>query len=281
MMDRFFVTLQRLLPHHLISRVTGWAARRRFKPFKNLLIGAFLRLYRINMSEAAITDPFAYPSFNDFFTRLLAPGARPLAGDAATLVSPVDGAVSQSGAIAAGQLLQAKGHEYAVDELLAAPGARFTSGHFATIYLAPYDYHRVHMPLAGTLHSMRYVPGRLYSVGDATTRILPGLFALNERVIFEFRNEQVGAFTLVMVGALNVGSVTTVHAGDVMPLADRKLRSWDYSEPVAFDRGDELARFNLGSTVILLFEPGSIDPAESLAPGTRLRLGQQIARVVT
>ena len=222
-----FVTLQHLLPQHTFSRVVLWATRLRFAPWKDALIGAFVRGYRPELGDARVTDPFAYESFNAFFTRALRDGARPQPPDPVAIASPVDGTMSQYGRIAAGRLIQAKGQDYALDALLsgAAPGwaPRFVEGDFATIYLAPYNYHRIHMPVDGTLREAWYVPGRLFSVNAATAAELPGLFARNERVVLLF-DGPCGPFAVILVGALFVGSMATVWHGDVTPRRPRVQR---------------------------------------------------------
>lgn len=276
MLAKLQVLLQALAPQHAISRVTGWVAGCRWRWCKNLLIRAFVRLYPVDMSEAEDPDPQSYASFNAFFTRQLAPGSRPFPRIAEALISPVDGTLSQLGRINNGILTQAKGHNYSAADLLAGSAEAFFGGHFATIYLAPHNYHRVHMPTNAQLTSMTFIPGRLYSVGSATTAALPGLFARNERVVFHFDSPVYGSFALVMVGAMNVGSVSTVHAGPVMPRSGG-IQSWTYESAITMPRGAELARFNLGSTVILLFASSALRWDNSLGPQTEVRLGQAIA----
>ncbi len=221
---RSFAGLQYILPQHGLSRLTLAATRVRSAWFKNLLTRAFLRLYAVDMAEARQPDPYAYASFNEFFTRELAPGSRPIDGDPASITSPVDGTVSQCGPIDADLLLQAKGRVFRLSDLLAgqAWADRFEGGSFATIYLAPYNYHRIHMPLAGRLLDTVYVPGRLFSVNAATACCIPRLFARNERVLTRFEGAA-GQFALVLVGALNVGSIATVWAGDITPAKRREL----------------------------------------------------------
>jgi phosphatidylserine decarboxylase len=243
------------------------------------IIRDFIRRYRVDMAEAAQPDPAAYPSFNEFFTRALAPGARPVAD--APLVCPVDGAISQFGAITRGRIIQAKGHDYSATALLggdAALGARFESGHFATIYLSPRDYHRIHMPCAGTLRRMIYVPGELFSVNPTTARGVPGLFARNERVVCLFDSAE-GPFALVLVGATIVGSMATVWHGQINPPRGGLMREWSYGPAdVQLQQGQEMGRFLLGSTVVLLWPAGPLhfDPAWSA--GRPVRLGEAMAR---
>ncbi len=275
-----FVRLQHVLPHHLLSRIVWWATRSRLRPWKNLLIRSFLRHYAVNMGEAAQPDPGAYASFNDFFTRALRPEARPVDVQAARIVSPVDGTVSEAGLIHDQRLLQAKGHDYTLTELLGtdtALAARFHDGAFATLYLAPHDYHRIHMPAAGKLVSSHYIPGRLFSVNPATVQRLPRLFARNERVVCVFDGEP-GYFAVILVGALFVGSMSTVWAGDVTPARRRRVTQLPLpSSPVQLARGEELGRFNMGSTVIVLFERGRVQWQPELVAGAKVRMGNSIA----
>lgn len=280
---QLFVAIQHALPQHLLSSLMYRLARVRWRPLKNLLIRTLVQLYRIDMRDAAEPNPLAYPSFNAFFTRALRPEARRQDPDPRAVSSPVDGTISQIGRIAAGHLIQAKGRDYSVEELLGGDTERaraFDGGTFATIYLAPRDYHRVHMPLSGTLDWMRYLPGRLFSVNAATAALVPGLFARNERVVCGFRTEA-GTMAMVLVGAIFVGGIETVWAGEITPEKARKrpLPTKADTEPVQLERGAEMGRFNLGSTVILLFEPGRVARDERLSPGQTLRLGQRLATV--
>ncbi|MBK7114796.1 MAG: phosphatidylserine decarboxylase [Proteobacteria bacterium] len=283
-MSSIGVLLQHVLPHHLISRVVLGFTRVRFRPVKNLITRLFVRGFRPDMSDAVEPDPLAYPDFNAFFTRALRADARPLAGDAGTLASPVDGTVSQLGPIRDGTLLQAKGRVYTLDALLAgaAPAwaPRFHDGSFATIYLAPYNYHRIHMPTDGTLRELWYVPGRLFSVNASAAAGVRDLFARNERLVLLFEGP-VGAFAVIFVGALNVGSMATVWHGDVTPRRPR--RACPLPLPPEADRfrarGAEIGRFNMGSTVILLFARDRADLAAGLASGNVLKMGEQIGRI--
>jgi phosphatidylserine decarboxylase len=273
---RLFVWLQYLLPQHGLSRLVLAATRVRAHWFKNGIIRGFLKLYRVDMAEAAQSDPYSYGSFNEFFTRALKPGARPIADGADALVSPVDGRVSEAGILDRDWLLQAKGRRYTLSALLAAQpwASRFAGGSFATIYLAPFDYHRVHMPLRGELEETVYVPGRLFSVNAVTAQLVPGLFARNERVLTLF-DTAFGRFALVLVGALNVGSMATVWAGDITPAARREVTRIP-GPPATLEKGAELGRFNMGSTVILLFEPNRVRWHPQLQAGSVVRLGQSI-----
>ncbi|HVC01779.1 MAG TPA: archaetidylserine decarboxylase [Steroidobacteraceae bacterium] len=273
---RAFVGLQYLLPQHRLSRLVGAATRVRTRWFKNLLIRGFLRFYRVDLAEAAESDPLAYANFNAFFTRALAPGARPIAPAADAVASPADGTFSECGAIDGDRLLQAKGRGYMLGELLAGRdwARRFEHGSFATIYLAPRDYHRVHMPCDGRLIETVFVPGRLFSVNTATARHVPRLFARNERVVTLFDGAG-GGFALIMVGALNVGSMATVWTGDIAP-PDRRGPSRLAHAEIALHKGDELGRFNMGSTVILLFEPARFRFAPAVVAGAGVRMGEAI-----
>ncbi len=276
---RLFVLLQYLLPQHALSRLVMVATRARTPWFKNLLTRGFLRLYRIDLAEAVQPDPLEYPCFNAFFTRALKPGARPIDPDPDVIASPADGSVSECGLIDGNRLLQAKGRHYSLGDLLAGQpfAAGFAGGSFATIYLAPCNYHRVHMPIAGRLLETVYVPGRLFSVNAATASCVPRLFARNERVLTLFEGAA-GRFALIMVGALNVGSIATVWAGDITPARRRTVTRLPPGE-VALAKGSELGRFNMGSTVILLFAANRARWNSSLAPDTPVRLGQAIGRL--
>lgn len=268
--------LQYVLPQHGLSRLVLRATRIRTPWFKNLLTWGFLRLFEVDMSDAAQADPYRYPSFNEFFTRALKAQARPIAADPEAIASPVDGSVSECGAIVGDRLLQAKGRHYALGELLAQQpwAGRFAGGSFATIYLAPINYHRIHMAVRGTLLATVYVPGRLFSVNAVTARHVPRLFARNERVLTLFDTE-FGQVALVLVGALNVGSMSTVWAGDIAPAA-RRLVTHIPGPRLTLEKGAELGRFNMGSTVILLFEPNQVGWHPLLRAGSVVKLGQTI-----
>ncbi|HEX5162882.1 MAG TPA: archaetidylserine decarboxylase [Steroidobacteraceae bacterium] len=276
-----FVALQHLLPQHGISRLVLAATRSRTPAFKNALIRLFVRGFRPDMSDAVEREPTAYPSFNDFFTRALRPGTRPIDEDPTAIVSPVDGTVSEAGTLTADRLLQAKGHEYTLCALLAGNAAwerTFAGGIFATIYLAPYNYHRIHMPLTGELRESFYVPGRLFSVNRTTAKLVPGLFSRNERVFCGF--DAAGLpWAIILVGALNVGSMATVWHGDVTPRKHREVTALPVDEvlaPKTLAKGDEMARFNMGSTVILLLPQGAADWRDTLTAGRVLRMGERI-----
>ena len=278
---RAFVALQHLLPQHGISRLVLAATRSRSPGFKNALIRLFVRGFRPDMSDAVITEPTAYASFNDFFTRALRPGARPVDADPRAIVSPVDGTVSEAGPLTEDRLLQAKGHHYTLRALLAGNRAwehTFAGGSFATIYLAPYNYHRIHMPMAGELRESFYVPGRLFSVNRTTANLVPGLFSRNERVFCGFDTGGM-PWAIILVGALNVGSMATVWHGDVTPRKHREVTSLpvtDLLTPTTLAKGDEMARFNMGSTVILLLPRGAGTWNDALVAGRTLRMGERI-----
>ncbi len=272
---------QYLIPHHALSRFIYWAMRLRWPFFKNALTAWFVKQYQVDMSQAKNPDITGYPDFNHFFTRELRAGVRPIANVSGGIVSPVDGRISEIGLINDDTIIQAKNHSYSMQSLLggdAQLASRFNNGSFINLYLSPRDYHRIHMPLAGELQSMIYVPGRLFSVSPSTVRSVAGLFARNERVISIFDSE-LGNFAVVKVGALFVSSIDTVWHGAVTPRRPKTLERWDYdtaSRP-KFERGEEAARFNMGSTVILLFEPGKLSWQTDLAPHRPMNLGELIA----
>ncbi len=302
---RLFVWLQYVLPQHGLSRLVLVATRVRTPWFKNLLTRGFLSLFSVDMGEAVEPDPYRYGSFNEFFTRALRPDARPIDQDPDAIVSPVDGAVSECGAIERDTLMQAKGRYYSVGGLLAGhPWAKsFEGGSFATIYLAPFNYHRVHMAVPGALFDTVYVPGRLFSVNTVTAQHVPNLFARNERVLTLFETD-FGRFASVLVGALNVGSIATAWAGDITPRVAtpgiaapgvaapgvvtpgvatppiRRAVTRIPSPAVTLDKGAELGRFNMGSTVILLFEPNRVQWHPLLRAGSVVHLGRAIGRRV-
>ena len=278
MPERLFVQLQHVLPKLLITRLFGFFARKRAGALTQWMIRRFIARYDVNMAEAAASDPQAYTRFNEFFTRALRPGVRPLA--ASQLVCPVDGAISQFGRIERDQIFQAKGKSYSSTALLAGNTARagqFDNGLFATIYLSPRDYHRIHMPCDGRLLEMSYVPGELYSVNPATARGVDGLFARNERVVCHFDSPH-GPFALVLVGATIVGSMETVWHGVVNPPRSANIRSWDYRDQnITLKQGEEMGRFLLGSTVVLLFPQGPLQFNLEWAPARAVRLGEAMA----
>ncbi len=278
MVDRLAVVPQVLLPKQALTAFAGLLAGARGGAWTTRAVNWFVGRYGVDMAEAAEPDSAQYPTFNEFFTRALRPGARPLA-DAAWLC-PVDGAISQFGAIDGERIFQAKGHDYTVTALVggeAALARQFHGGHFATLYLSPRDYHRVHMPCAGRLRRMIHVPGALYSVNPTTARGVPGLFARNERVVCVFDGEH-GPCVLVLVGATIVGSMATVWHGVVNPPRPGRVREWTYDErELKLARGDEMGRFLLGSTVVVLFPPGPLHFNQRWAPGGAIRMGEAMA----
>lgn len=274
-----FIWLQHALPHHLVSRGAGKIASSRTPWLKNLLIRRFIDAYDVDMSEAARSiEQFA--SFNDFFTRELKQGARPLAEGSTQILSPADGAVSQIGRIEQGRIFQAKGRHFTAAQLLGGDeqlARKFDGGNFATIYLSPRDYHRVHMPAAGTLDHATYVPGELFSVNQVTAENVDGLFARNERLACVFEGPD-GTFASVMVGAMIVAGIETVWSGLIETHNPELVRA-DYAPGQhSFSAGDEMGRFILGSTVVLLFEPGKVEWSAGLKAGDSVRMGQAIGR---
>jgi phosphatidylserine decarboxylase len=277
--ERVAVAAQHLLPKQALTQFAGLVAGWQGGAATTALIRWFIARYGVNMAEAANADPAAYASFNDFFTRALKPTARPLAS--ADLICPVDGAISQFGAIEGEQIFQAKGHAYSTTALLggdSALAAHFHGGHFATLYLSPKDYHRIHMPCAGRLLRMIHVPGELFSVNPATARGVPGLFARNERVVCVFDGEH-GPWVNVLVGATIVGSMATVWHGVVNPPRSGRLRDWAYEAgQVDLAQGAEMGRFLLGSTVVMLFPHGPLQFNPAWAPGRAIRMGEAMAQ---
>jgi phosphatidylserine decarboxylase len=278
MSDRLAVLAQHLLPKRALTAFAGTVASAYGGSFTTALIRWFVRHYGVDMSEAANPDVASYPTFNEFFTRALQPGLRPLA--AADLICPVDGAISQFGALDRNRVLQAKGHHYLTAALVGGDEAlatQFDHGSFATLYLAPKDYHRIHMPCDGRLTRMLHVPGDLFSVNPPTARGIPGLFARNERVVCVFDTSR-GPFVLVLVGATIVGSVATVWHGVVTPPRIRQVREWRYdNEDVRLRKGEEMGRFLLGSTVVMLFPQGPLRFNASWLPEKAVRLGEAMA----
>ncbi|WP_428608348.1 archaetidylserine decarboxylase [Sedimenticola sp.] len=286
LIDKLFAGLLYLLPHHLLSQGMYWLTRIEWPPIKDRLIRGAIRLYKIDLRQAVEQDPSAYPSFNAFFTRALRPEARPMAEASSAVLSPVDGTVSQLGRIENGRIFQAKGQSYTLKELLGNDTDwcdQFVDGHFATLYLSPRDYHRIHMPLAGTLKKMLHIPGRLFSVSPSTTRVVPRLFSRNERLVNLFETAN-GPMAVIMVGAIFVASMDTVWAGTVTPTS-RRINQWNYAEqpsrePRTLEKGAEMGRFNMGSTVILLFKKESIAWSDHLKADSKVEMGQPIATLI-
>lgn len=272
---------QHLLPHKIISLIAHMSANCKIKFIKNYLIGYFIKRYAVNMQEAIEPNPFAYACYNDFFTRQLKAESRPIDENPKSIVSPADGALAQFGAIRAERILQAKGHTYSAKDLVggsAALAAHFINGSFATVYLAPKDYHRVHMPFAGRLSKMIYVPGKLFSVNDHAAENIPNVFARNERVVCIFETT-LGKMAVVLVGAMIVGGMETVWAGTITPPHGKQIRIWDYTDTpeIYLEKGAEMGRFKLGSTVILLFGAGTMAWNNDLSLSMDLKFGQRLA----
>ena len=279
-MDTLFILFQHIVPQHLLSRFTGWLAELRYPVgLKNWVIGRFIKHFDVDMGEAAEPDHSRYANFNQFFTRPLKEGARPIAD--ARVVCPADGAISQLGKIEDGRIFQAKGQWYSARELLGGDetrAAQFQGGRFATIYLSPRDYHRVHMPIAGELTATSYIPGKLFSVNGTTAENVERLFARNERLVCYFDTEA-GPMAMILVGAMVVAGIETVWSGRVAPPPSGP-QVIDYRElpaPVSLDKGEEMGRFCLGSTVILLFPDDSVEWDEQYMAGTPTRLGVELA----
>jgi phosphatidylserine decarboxylase len=285
-LDFLKVALQYILPKHLISRLVGMLAAAEAGSVTTKLIEVFIKRFNVDMSEAADDDYTSYKTFNSFFTRELKPGIRPICEGGEKIAQPVDGAISQLGNIKQGRIFQAKGHDFGLTELLGGNpqlAAPFMGGKFATVYLSPKDYHRIHMPLDGQLTDMLHVPGDLFSVNPLTAENVPGLFARNERVVSFFESPK-GKFALVLVGATIVASIETVWAGTVAPLSPRQVQHWEYSdtevEAVTLDKGEEMGRFKLGSTIVLVFEPNMVEFADFKA-GDTTRMGEHFASLVS
>lgn len=286
LLARLYVGLQGWLPQHGLSRLMYRLARVEWAPLRIPLIWIFIRVTGIRLTEAVEQDPLRYRHLNALFTRDLIPGLRPLDPDPAAVLSPVDGTLSQIGSVAGGRLIQAKGQDYPLGELLGGDSeveGQFDGGSFATLYLSPKDYHRIHMPLAGRLSEMSHFGGRLYSVNGTTAALVPGLFARNERVVCRFET-QAGPMAMILVGAIFVGGIETVWAGEVTPASTARLGVGGAADhprrAVHLERGAEMGRFNLGSTVILLFPPAALNWVPDLASGRAVRMGQRIGTLV-
>ncbi|UAA38739.1 phosphatidylserine decarboxylase [Paraneptunicella aestuarii] len=276
--DILKVKLQYVLPKHLLSRIVGKLAAAKAGWLTTKLIELFIKQYNVNMAEAEQENASDYATFNDFFTRPLKSGARPLCPDEDALLFPVDGAISQFGKIEQGQIFQAKGHSYSAETLLGGDkqlAEHFNDGQFMTIYLSPKDYHRIHMPVAGKLTDMVFVPGELFSVNPLTTANVPGLFARNERVVAIFDTEY-GKMAMVLVGATIVASIETVWAGTIAPNVSNQVVHTRYTEKdgIELQKGDEMGRFKLGSTVVMLYQPDMIKFAD-VNPGDSTRMGER------
>jgi phosphatidylserine decarboxylase len=277
MKKKIFISLQYILPQYALSRLAGYAMESRCTWWKNWLIQRFIKTYNVDMSCAINSIPTSYPSFNTFFTRELKPDARPIAEGIKQICSPADGTISQIGSIQQGRIIQAKGFDFSVAELLGgdtAAAEQFNEGAFSTIYLAPKDYHRVHMPLTGTLKKMIFVPGQLFSVNDTTAQHVPRLFARNERVVCLFETDA-GPMAVVLVGAFFVASIVTSWAGTVAPNSSDTIQTTTY-EPgqVRLAKGAEVGYFKLGSTAIVLFPKDTVNWLPSLQAGDSVQMGQ-------
>ncbi len=283
-MKPLFPSIQPYLPHHLVSRIVGAAANSQWQPLKRLLINRVSLHYDIQLDDYVVKDKEQFESFNAFFTRALDPQARPVDARPEGIACPVDGTVSQLGTINDDVIFQAKGKYYSAEALIAdeQKAAAYADGHFATLYLAPNNYHRVHMPVDGTLKSLTYVPGRLFSVNAQSAEHIDRVFARNERVVAHFDTAR-GPLAMVLVGALNVGSIETVQQGVIAPSALNRTTHWDYAPDtqITFAKGDEFGRFNLGSTVILLSGKNMLEWASELDAGSELHMGMPIGRLTT
>lgn len=285
MRDRLFILIQYLLPQLLISKLAGKLADSEgLAGLRNRVIRWFIGRYGVNMTEAAEENPEAYRSFNDFFTRALKPGLRAVVSDPHVIACPVDGAISQLGKVTNDRIFQAKGQSFGLTALLGGDEQRaapFAGGSFATIYLSPKDYHRIHMPLGATLREMVYVPGKLFSVNPLTAQKVPDLFARNERVVALFDTEH-GPMAMVLVGAMIVGSVETRWSGIVAPGDTREVSTSDYRlcAPIRYQKGEEMGRFRLGSTVILVFPDKVCDWLPELTEGSTVRMGEAFGKLL-
>jgi phosphatidylserine decarboxylase len=276
--DKIVTLPQYLIPQHTLSVLMHRLTQSEVKWFKNGFIRFITAKYKVNINEAAQTDLTFFASFNDFFTRELLAGVRPIAEGKAVITSPVDGVISQIGKIIQGQIVQAKGRKFSVFELLGGDdllAKQFEQGQFSTIYLSPKDYHRIHMPLTGRLRKMIYIPGKLFSVNPRTARTVPRLFARNERVVTVFDTEH-GPLVMVLVGAIFVGSMETVWSGQITPPYGKVIQHWDYDgeEAITLQKGEEMGRFNMGSTVVILLPLASQPFKQELAAGAAIQLGQ-------
>ncbi|PAJ72600.1 phosphatidylserine decarboxylase [Pseudoalteromonas sp. NBT06-2] len=285
-LDKFKIAMQYAMPKHLVSRAVGKLAQAEAGALSTTLIKVFIKQYQIDMTEAEHEDPSYYKSFNEFFTRSLKEGLRPIVSDENIIAHPVDGKISQLGDIQDDRLIQAKGHDFSLQTLLGGEeqtAAPFQGGKFATIYLAPKDYHRIHMPVDGTLKQMIYVPGDLFSVNPLTAQNVPNLFARNERVVAIFDTE-IGPLAMVLVGATIVASIETIWSGTVTPPVGKKIFSWDYptegDDKICLKKGEEMGRFKLGSTVIIAWSQQTAEFLKGQNPETVTRMGQPFAKII-
>src|SRR6187551_64392 len=278
-----FIRLQHLMPQQSLSRAAGWLASSHNKLIKNTFIRWFVKRYQVDMSLAAEENPLAYSSFNDFFTRTLKPGARPIDSTADAIVCPADGAISQLGKIIDGRIFQAKGQSYTTLELLGGDetlATEFANGTFATVYLSPRDYHRVHMPYSGKLRAMVSIPGELFSVNTVTAENVPRLFARNERAVAIFDTD-IGPMAVVLVGAMIVAGIETVWDGQIAPFASREPATSLYPyQNITLNKGDEMGRFKLGSTAIVLFAKDVMRWDEKFRAGTPTKMGEHMGKTL-
>ncbi|PUA28535.1 MAG: phosphatidylserine decarboxylase [Cellvibrio sp. 79] len=283
MNPRIFIGLQHLVPQHALSRAAGWLASTQTAFIKNTFIKWFVKRYQVDMSFAVEENPLAYSCFNDFFTRALKPGARPIDTHSNSIVCPADGAISQLGNIIDGKIFQAKGQDYTALELLGgdeALAAEFAGGKFATVYLSPRDYHRVHMPFGGKLRSMISVPGELFSVNTVTAENVPRLFSRNERAVAIFDTE-IGPMAVVLVGAMIVAGIETVWDGQIAPFASREIATSNYPyQNIYLNKGDEMGRFKLGSTAVVLFANNKMQWDETFVACTPTKMGEAMGKTL-
>jgi phosphatidylserine decarboxylase len=278
---KFKTCLQYIVPHHFLSRLMGFLTRCQQPTVKNWAINKFIKKYNVDMRDAIITDPSQYPDFNSFFTRHLKSSARPIVTGIEDIACPVDGSVSQLGTVNNDRIFQAKGFDFDLLSLLGGrtnDAALFTAGQFITLYLAPKDYHRIHMPVAGKLLSMTHVPGHLFSVNPTTVERVPRLFARNERIICLFETA-IGPMALILVGAFFVASINTVWAGEISPPQQQQIRHWSYQDTIFLERGKEMGHFKLGSTVIVLFGHESMAWAQGLGVSSSVKMGELIGTI--
>jgi phosphatidylserine decarboxylase len=282
---QLFLLLQHIMPKRLITAIVHRLARIRIRLIKDFLIRSFVKLYEVNLDEVQKSVPDGFINFNDFFIREMADGSRPIDSSDLSIVSPADGIISAAGSIERNAVFQAKGHDYSLEELLATDldeAQHYYDGSFATIYLAPFNYHRVHAPLAGELVAAHFIPGALFSVNPTTVSFLRGLFTRNERLICHFRTAA-GPMLLIFVGALNVGSITTPWTGEIRPRKGHVVENIDLqssSQAKTVNKGDLLGWFNMGSTIILLLPPGVCDWRSGLKSGEALKMGESLGRIV-
>jgi phosphatidylserine decarboxylase len=284
MKEKLFIIFQYIIPQHALSHAAGWLANTSISWIKDPFTRWFVKRYNINMNEAKQTDPCQYSSFNDFFTRELKEGARTICTEDDSIACPADGAISQLGKIQNGRVFQAKGQDYSLQELIGGDeelADKFQDGHFATVYLSPKDYHRVHMPLGGKLTQMIHVPGDLFSVNEVTAANVPRLFSRNERAVCIFETD-IGPMAVILVGAMIVASIETVWAGQITP-DDRKIKTTHYDKvaDITLAKGDEMGRFKLGSTAVILFGKDAITWGEEFTANSPTRMGESLGKIQT